>query len=142
MTDSVCITPEALLMRIKALEKLVDERRLVVNDAIKAVEKDATRAEEKAEKASEKAETLAVQRQALANEWRGAMDDLISTMLPRAEYDRIHASLVDKTEMNTRAIENMRGATAGTLRMVSWAVLVLGGLIATVSLILDFTVGH
>jgi len=106
-------TNKQLEVRIAALEKLVDERRLVVNAALKAIEDQAKDAYAKADKVMDKAEALALQRGEQQNEWRATVNDVMSTMLTRNEYKVAHEALVKDTNAVAASLARHEGEAAG-----------------------------
>ena len=137
-----CCTPEALLTRLVALEKLVDERRIVVNEALHAVQMEAGRAEAKAERASDKAEETASQRAALANEWRGTVNDVIATMVPRSEYTIAHSSLAERLDAVTRRVDQQMGRGMGQTQSIVYIFLASAGIISVAGILIDIFVVH
>ena len=81
--------------QIVALEKLVDERRQVVNDAIRDVEDNIIR-------------TAAQQ-----NEWRKALNDLMGTRMGREEYRAAHEALTVKFDGLSKAFDRHEGGSKG-----------------------------
>ena len=139
-----CCTPEALLVRVIALEKLVDR-----------VERDLADAEAKAQREADRVLEVALRDKAQANEWRATVTDLVSTMtsnaVTRSEYTTAHTVLADKLESIDRRFNAQEGATLGVSRTtqqmysqrnqsIIWAFLALSIVISIAAMLLELTV--
>ena len=72
-----------------------------------------TTAMSSAEKAVLKAENLATARSEQQNEWRGTVNDLINTMMPRNEYRVIHEALAHQVTDAVSLLTAHLGEKAG-----------------------------
>jgi len=118
--------------RFADLERLVDVRFTAQEQATKA-------ALAAAEKAVEKAERLATTRADQQNEWRATVGDLVQTMMPRAEYIVAQTNLVEKVNDIASRQSACEGAGQRTDTIVPWLIAAAGGIVAIVSLLIDFT---
>jgi len=116
--------------RFTDLERLIDTR-------FEAQEKATGAALASAEKAVAKAESLATTRSAQQNEWRGTVNDLITTMMPRAEYAIAHKSLVDKVNDVASCLDRGEGRSTGSNTVIAWVIAGLGVAVAFVTLLLS-----
>ena len=82
---------------------------IATNTALAGAEKAVNAALVASEKAVLKAEALATQRSEQQNEWRQTVSDLVTTMMPRAEYQSIHAELVRRIDV----LESLTSAETG-----------------------------
>lgn len=118
--------------RFEDLEKRVVER-------FDSQEKATAAALVSAEKAVLKAENLATTRADAQNEFRGTIADIVHTMMPRSEYILAHAALVEKLgDIASRQSCN-EGADRRTDTIVPWLIAAAGGIVAIISLLIDFT---
>ena len=79
-----------LCLRITALEKQLNERKQTVDLALKAIE--------------DKADKVQLQQ----NEWRATVNDIMTHMITRAEYDDKHLTLVEKIDRADKANASAR----------------------------------
>ena len=92
-----------------------------------------------AEKAVLKAEGLATTRAEQQNEWRATVTDLTSLLMPRQEYQQAHAALVDKIGSVDDRVTRVESEKTGIARVVPWLIAAAGGIVAIISLLIDFT---
>lgn len=143
MTDEQsCYTPAALLTRIVALEKHVDR-----------VERDLAEATILAQREADRVLDVAIRDKAQQNEWRGTVNDIMSQMLTRNEYNQAHGALTDKLEVVDKSFRAQEGAMMGATRSsqqiytqrnqnVIWVLLGIASFIAVLGIILDLTIAH
>ena len=79
-----------LCVRLMGLEKQLEERRQTVNLALEAIE--------------DKADKVQIQQ----NEWRATVNDIMTHMITRAEYDDKHLTLVEKIDRADKANASAR----------------------------------
>ena len=89
---------------------------------------------EAAEIAVAKAESLATTRSTQQNEWRDTVNDLINTMMPRAEYALAHKALADKVNDVASCLDRGEGRSTGSIATIPWAIAALGVVVAVVAL--------
>ena len=118
---------EHMERRFTDLERLIDTR-------FEAAEKATCAALGAAEKAVAKAESLATTRSAQQNEWRGTVNDLITTLMPRAEYALAHKSLADKVNDVASCLDRGEGRSSGASTTLAWIIAALGVGVAVVAL--------
>ena len=116
--------------RFRDLERLIDTR-------FEAQEKITGAALASAEKAVAKAESLAATRSSQQNEWRATVNDLIATMMPRAEYALAHKSLADKLADVASCLDRGEGRSTGSNTVIAWVIAGLGVAVAFVTLLLS-----
>ena len=79
-------------------DKRYEERHQASQDALHSALK-------AAEKAGDKTEAALSEYKAGSNEWRGTLNDIVSKMLLRADYDREHKHLEEKLSSEVKRIE-------------------------------------
>jgi hypothetical protein len=121
---------EHMERRFTDLERLIDTR-------FEAAETATNAALEAAEVAVTKAEALATTRSTQQNEWRDTVNDLITTMMPRAEYALAHKSLVDKVNDVASCLDRGEGRSTGSNTVIAWVIAGLSAGVAVVTLLLN-----
>jgi hypothetical protein len=129
---------------------------MATTTAMAAAEKAVNAALVASEKAVLKAEALAQHNTAQQNEWRGTVNDLISTMMPRAEWQLAHATLltdmdkqaelialnmprreyqgqhdalVSQMQALTDRMNTSQGASMGASKSMVWLIAIIGALV-------------
>lgn len=113
------------------LEKRMDQRFTAQETATNA-------ALVAAEKAVLKAEALASDRASQQNEWRGTVNDLIQTMMPRSEYEQAHGSMETQLASITSRMDQTQGQQKGASATVAYVFAAAAGVVAIGSLVLTF----
>lgn len=123
---SAAPTGPAVTHEVQTLRAVVDERDRRYEDRFKAQEKAVEAALASAREAVEKAEAAAEKRFESVNEFRAQQKDLMSTFLPRSEFDALRSRF-----------ETMEGRASGIAG--SWAFLVaaVGVVIAVVAVVVS-----
>jgi len=128
------------------MERRLDDRftaqETATAAALAAAKEAVTAAMAAAEKAVLKAEALATQRAEQQNEWRQTVTDLTHTMMPRAEYEQIHAGLVEKQAELADRMNVREGQGAGTKSTMVWLFIGLAGFMSVFTLVIDLLVKH
>lgn len=86
---------DAWQVRLTALERMLDEREERNKERFAAMEKFMTGVLAASDKAIIKAETATEKRFESVNEFRAALQDQTSTLVPRSEYNVHHKALLD-----------------------------------------------
>ena len=87
---------DALIARVNALEKMLDEREERTKERFAAMDKGVTAAMQSAEKAVVKAEQAIERRFEGVNEFGRTFRELTGSYLPRSEYSVQHQGLTDR----------------------------------------------
>jgi hypothetical protein len=120
----------SLTARITALEKMLDEREDRTKERFIALDKNITVAMMAADKAVGKAEMATEKRFEGVNEFRSTLADQAATLLPRAEFQVQHKSLLDKIDgLDARlaAMENSAANIQGRIWAIGaiWSIFVV-----------------
>jgi len=114
--------------RFTDLERLIDTR-------FAAQETATSTALISAEKAVLKAENLAAARSAQQNEWRDTVNDLITTMMPRAEQAVTNKAITEKIAEVAACSVRDEGRHEGYGTIVPWAIASVSTVTAIVTLL-------
>lgn len=130
---------KAMTQQWKLTEALFKAQETATSAALAAAEKAVEAALVAQEKAVLKAEQLATARDHQTDVWKKTVMDRVDLALPRSEYAPAHAAVVkDIDDMATR-LDTGSGRSAGVSATVAWIFAGLGGTVAIVSLLIDFT---
>lgn len=145
----------AIRASIADLRTLLDERyetqstataaafaaqQVAMRTALEAAEKAVAVAMTSAEKAVAKAETAADKRFEATNEFRGQLNDMVTTLLPRAEADVRFAALAEKLDRLSSHQDKTMGRDQGAAEQVITRRLDTGQLV-TIALLLVAVAG-
>lgn len=125
-------------IRHGALEERLQTLWARVDDRFTALDERTRLALTSAKDAVDKAERLAGERAAQQNEWRGTINDVISTMMPRSEYTLAQRALGEKTDTLAGRLDRLEGRAGGVGTTVAWLFAGMGVLVAIGSLIIAF----
>jgi hypothetical protein len=130
---------ENLWLRI---EDRFDAQDKATRIALSSQEKAVAAAMTAAEKAVLKAEQLATSRADQQNEWRSAMNDVITQRVSREEYDAAHTVLTDKINVLTDRVNLHAGRGLGSSSTMIWIFLSITSFVSVLGIILDLTIRH
>ena len=99
-----------------------DAQTIAVNAAMSAAEKAINTALLASEKAVLKAETASERRFESVNEFRGSLNDMVSTLIPRKEADERFKALAEKLDALQGRIDKNEGSGAGMRQ--GWGLLI------------------
>ena len=132
------LDPNSVTLKVYVERRFADLETLI--DTRFDAQETATRAALSAAKeAVDKAERLASIRADQQNEWRATVTDLTGLMMPRAEYRLAHDALCEKIETVGDRVTQVEGVKKGVNTVIPWIIASAGGIVAIVSLLIDFT---
>lgn len=89
------------------VEALIDNLDIRYSEKIEHLEQSLKATTESIEKATKKAEAAAERRFESVNEFRGMLNDVVRTMIPRAEAERLHDSTEERITGFTSRLETL-----------------------------------
>ena len=105
MGEEVQHLKELLLSKLEAVKTLLVERDQRYEERHEASQDALASALKAAEKAGDKTEAALSEYKAGSNEWRGTLNDIVSTMLLRADYDREHRHLEERLSTEVKRLD-------------------------------------
>ena len=135
LTEMVAELRVHMMAMIVAAESKNDTRfdalAMAVTTAMTAAEKAVTTAMSAAEKAVIKAEAAAEKRFEAVNEFRQSLNDITTTLMPRAESDAKFLSILEKIDSMQRMFDKHQGEGSGVRQ--GWGY--IAGVVGVISLI-------
>lgn len=130
---------KAMEQQWKLTEALFKAQETATSAALAAAEKAVEAALVAQEKAVLKAEQLATARDHQTDVWKQTIVDRVELALPRTEYVPAHAAVVKDVDDLTTRMDTGAGRSSGVSATVAWIFAGMGGVVAVVSLLIDFT---
>lgn len=90
--------------------------------------------EERMDEARRVAERVQVQQ----NEWRGTVTDIMTTMVPRSEYNLAHENLLCRLNDVSSKVNQGEGRSRGMGNVIAWVIAGASAFVAAISLLIDF----
>jgi mevalonate kinase len=133
---------EILLQMERRLDDRFTAQETATAAALAAAKEAVNAAMAAAEKAVLKAEALATSRAEQQNEWRQTVTDLTQTMMPRAEYEQVHGTLVTQMSDLVTRVNIKEGKGLGSSATMVWMFVGLAGAMSVITLVIDLLIKH
>jgi hypothetical protein len=131
-------TVEALLARLIALEKMLDEREDRTKERFLSMDRSVSAALAAADKAVNKAESATEKRFEGVNEFRETLRDQAAQLLSRPEFAVLHKSVTDRLETFEEKLSLMENRAVGKKEGLSFAGQIVLGIIAFAAVVTAF----